>query len=131
MKKKITTLFTLLIIALCTSVAYGQTHWFSFDGTVAGVRVNGSMTLYGNGSVDGVYGYNKYTKNNSNAYLDLRGTWRKTGRYTYQLTLTEYSNGQVCGSWNVSFNDDNGRLKGTMRNRKGKTYKVNCNSYWD
>lgn len=133
MTKKVSTLLTFLLITFCTSVAFGQSpiHWFSLNGTIAGAKVNGGMTLYEGGRVEGSYGYDKYTKKNQNAYLNIYGSWRKTGSNTYQLTLTEYSKGHVSGTWNVTFNDRSGRISGTMRNSKGKTYKVNLRTYWD
>lgn len=134
MKKKISILIALFIISISTSIAFGQSaiSWGSFQGTVAGVKVNGSLAIYDNGTANGSYGYNKYTKNNSDARLELRGTCRKTGKNTYKLSLTEYStSGRVSGSWDVTYNTSTGRITGTMRNSKGKTYKVNCINYWD
>ena len=134
MKKKISTLLAVLFITLSTSIALGQSavSWFTLEGTIAGAKVNGAMTLFEGGRVEGNYGYNKNTRSNPNAYLQLYGTWRRTGSNTYQLSITEYSNkGHVSGTWNVTFNESKGRITGTMRNSKGKTYKVNCKTYWD
>lgn len=134
MKKKFSTLLTLLVLTFCTSIAYGQSaiHWFSFDGKVAGSNVSGGLTLYAGGGVDGQYGYSKFTRTNPNAVIDLRGSWRKTGSSTYALTLTEYGRGgHVSGTWNVTFNESSGKISGSMRNSKGKTYKVSCSCYWD
>lgn len=127
MKKKLSIFLTLLVLTFTTSMAYGQQAWFSFSGTVAGAKVNGALTLQYGGRVDGNYQYNKH----SNSYLAINGSWYRSGTNTYQLSLTEYSSNGVSGSWNVTFNERTGRLTGTMRNKKGKTYKVNCRCYWD
>ena len=133
MKKKISTLLTVLFITFFTSTAFAQeVAWYSFGGTIAGAKVTGTLTFYAGGRVEGTYGYNKYTNSNPNATLRIYGTWRKTSSSVYSLSLTEYSNkGHISGTWNVKLNDNTGSITGTMRNSKGKTYKVNCRSYWD
>lgn len=132
MKRKLVSFITLMVLMFCTTEVYGEyaITVFQFEGTVANSRVSGVFTLQNTGRVSGSYGYNKYTSRSSNAMIDLYGSWRSAGRNVYTLTLTEYApNGKVSGTWNVTYNGKTGRLTGTMKNSKGRTYKVNCSGW--
>lgn len=116
------TLMTVTFAAKAVSVGY-----FNFEGHVGKYSVAGTIELTDWGTVEGTYYYNGHSN-----YLSLSGTWKSLGSGKYKLTMTEYdTRGQKSGSWSIVFNERNGAISGTMKNKKGQSFKVKANGYWD
>ncbi|MBD5304385.1 MAG: hypothetical protein HDS18_06505 [Bacteroides sp.] len=69
----------------------------------------------------------RYTKNNG-AWIDLTVEIETDSYGADNIRLKEYTNGNLTGTWEVTYNvlDDN--LKGNMTNYKGDTYSVNLSA---
>lgn len=121
MKTKALKFILPLFLLICSINMSAQVYRQVFTGTVAGKKVR--VELYVNSynySVSGSYYYNTYKKN-----ISLSGSCNPAGPARNMYYLSEYSGGNYSGSWTVNYNTSNGRMTGTMTNRRGNTYKVN------
>ena len=122
MKKKLSLLFLTICMVALTASAYFY-HEFDFNGKVGSYPVTGSIELGNTGEVYGQYGYKK-NGNRPKAWLDLEGEYETISSTKFRLLMTESSDGDVTGSWNVVYDSSRRTMTGTMRTN-GKTYKVN------
>lgn len=122
MRTKLLVFFTLILSAV---FAANAEDYYCFTGTIGKSNVSGSITMYGsnNASVGTVLG--SYSYKGFSGALNLKGSWKPAGQGKRSLTLTEVDKkGAVSATWNIVFDDYNMTFMGTMKNKKGKTYRV-------
>ena len=120
MKTKLRNLFAVLILVCCAFSAWAVVRGIGFEGKIGRYSVYGDIYIHGN-TVSGTYSYDRY----SNGELYLSGSCRALGNNKFKLIMTERnSKGQVSGHWDVIYVLGGVEIYGTMKNRKGQTFKV-------
>lgn len=121
MRNKIILSLITLVMATFSSYAY---YWedINFDGKVGKYPVMGSLYIGSVGEVSGSYGYKKNGQK-PKAWLELDGEYDAISSTKYKITMREYSNGRVTGTWNIVYDSRKRTITGKMTTN-GKTYDV-------